>query len=301
MMQAPGFGTRPDDLQIQMPAGGAPLAGKGKKQKPPKEKKVKPPKEAKVKPPKEAKVKQPKEPKEKGGKHGKKGAPMPLPMQQDIMQGAAAMPPPMRPPQQPYQGGPPPMQAPGYQPGPPPMPPPGFHQAPAPPPPGYQQGPVNQPPPMMQGAPQMAPPPGFQPAPGPQPTGGPPPSGFDDGVTQMEIRTAGVARFRYTGNQNHPKSIEVTATPTGVFSIGRFDASVGKQQSDFEFDGATKAISRRHAVIERSAGGYALIDLNSSAGTFINGQKVQPNVPNPLEPGSRVSFGTAGADYIWEG
>ena len=128
----------------------------------------------------------------------------------------------------------------------------------------------------------------------------PPASAYDDGSTQIQVRESGAAGFRYMGNQNHPRSIEVLVAGNGIFSIGRFDSSVGQKQSDFEFDGGTKAVSRRHAVVEKSGNAYSLIDLNSSAGTFINGQKLQPNVPYPLEPGCRVSFGNAGADYVWE-
>ena len=123
---------------------------------------------------------------------------------------------------------------------------------------------------------------------------------YDDGMTQLEGQGVSGMRFRYTGNQNHPRAIPVTFAGSAFFTIGRFDASVGKQQSDFEFDRATKAISRRHAVVEQNAGGYFLIDLSSSAGTFINGQRLMPNAPYLLEPGSRISFGNAGAEYIWE-
>ena len=124
--------------------------------------------------------------------------------------------------------------------------------------------------------------------------------GYDDGSTQIQVRETGAAGFRYVGNQSHPRMIEVQVAGNGIFTIGRFDANVGQKQSDFEFDGSTKAVSRRHAVVERNAGGYSLIDLNSSAGTYINGQRLQPNVPSPLEAGCRVSFGNAGADYVWE-
>jgi len=85
-----------------------------------------------------------------------------------------------------------------------------------------------------------------------------------------------------------------------IFTIGRYDAAVGGRQSSFEFDRAAKAISRRHAVIERDAEGYKIIDLASSAGTFLNGQKLPPNTPSSLEQGCHVSFGNCGADYVWE-
>ena len=85
------------------------------------------------------------------------------------------------------------------------------------------------------------------------------------------------------------------------FTIGRFDVSVGMRQSSFEFDKQTEAVSRHHAAIEQGMDGVCQItDLSSSAGTFINGKRLTPNVPHPLLRGDRISFGTCGADYIWE-
>ena len=121
------------------------------------------------------------------------------------------------------------------------------------------------------------------------------------GVTQLftDAQAAG-PHFRYVGVGRHPAIIEVPMQPGEVFVIGRFDVSVGVKQASFEFEGRTKAVSRRHAAIERSAAGYSIVDLDSSAGTFLNGQKLPPNAAFPLEYGCRVSFGNAGADYIWE-
>ncbi|GHU93316.1 hypothetical protein FACS1894208_02610 [Clostridia bacterium] len=120
----------------------------------------------------------------------------------------------------------------------------------------------------------------------------------DGGVTQLE----GVSvKFRFVGNTSLPSEIIVNGNLGRPFIIGRFDISVGRKQSDFEFDRSTKAVSRRHAAIEQTANGYAIIDLSSSAGTFVNGQKLTPNVPHELTFGTRVSFGTSGADYVFEG
>ena len=95
--------------------------------------------------------------------------------------------------------------------------------------------------------------------------------------------------------------IPVKLVPGGTFTIGRFDVSVGHQQSDFEFEKGTKTVSRRHAEIARMTdGSYRLSDIGSSAGTFLNGERLVKDVPRPLNPGDRVSFGTAGANYIWE-
>lgn len=107
--------------------------------------------------------------------------------------------------------------------------------------------------------------------------------------------------LRLVGDMSLPKEILVEIEVGGAFTIGRFDVSVGHAQSDFEFARNTKAVSRRHAAIEREAdGGYVIVDLSSTAGTFVNGQRLTANMPCRLERGCRVAFGTSGAEYIWE-
>ena len=119
-------------------------------------------------------------------------------------------------------------------------------------------------------------------------------------LTLRDIHETNAPKFRYVGTGEHPRVIEITATDSEIYTIGRFDVSKGVKQSDFEFDKKTKAVSRRHAMVKKSAEGYNITDLDSSAGTFVNGQKLTPNVPCKLERGWRVSFGHAGADYVWE-
>lgn len=134
--------------------------------------------------------------------------------------------------------------------------------------------------------------PGSAPAPVPY-------DGGDD-VTVVDQPGIGGTRFRYVGTGGHPQYIEVSVDPGAVFTIGRFDESVGVRQSNFEFPKKTKAVSRRHAAVERRADGYYIVDLGSSAGTFLDGQKMPPNTPFSLGHGCRVSFGFSGADYVWE-
>ena len=124
---------------------------------------------------------------------------------------------------------------------------------------------------------------------------------FKDGATQIDedisVQEAGL---RLVSNSDLPRRIPVVIEIGKMFSIGRFDAVVGARQSDFEFNKNTKAISRRHAIIERRADGYCIIDIGSSAGTFVNGKKIIINTPNPIVSGDSISIGNAGADYIWE-
>lgn len=124
----------------------------------------------------------------------------------------------------------------------------------------------------------------------------------DDGETQIIVAgVAGAPYLRLVGDNSLPSTVPVPIQPGQSFTIGRFDVSVGQKQSDFEFEKRTKAVSRHHAVIERLATGeYQLKDLASSAGTFINGTRLTPNVNYPINRNDKISFGTCGADYIWE-
>lgn len=133
----------------------------------------------------------------------------------------------------------------------------------------------------------------------PVPMGGSP-TAVDTAPIPGMGRTA-CLRLAEGANELLPRVIPVELPYGGTLTIGRFDVSVGHKQSGFEFDKKTKAVSRRHAMIERQRdGGYVLSDRGSRAGTFVNGQRLQPNVPCRLQRGDRVSFGNGGADYLWE-
>ena len=125
------------------------------------------------------------------------------------------------------------------------------------------------------------------------------PDGIAD-ITQCTSYEINGAWLRLVGAASLPPAIEVAIAEGEIFTIGRYDIAAGKQQSDFEFNRNTKAVSRRHAAIERRPEGYNLIDLASSAGTFIDGERLPPNTPWTLQSGCRVSFGNCGADYVWK-
>jgi len=120
-----------------------------------------------------------------------------------------------------------------------------------------------------------------------------------EGATVLDGGLTG-ARLRLISSAQLPPMIEVPLEEGRVFTVGRFDVNVGHRQCDFEFEKHTKAVSRRHAAIERDTSGYVIYDLSSTAGTFVDGERLTPNVAKRLENGSRVSFGTSGADYVWE-
>ncbi|MBN1287727.1 MAG: FHA domain-containing protein [Anaerolineae bacterium] len=52
-----------------------------------------------------------------------------------------------------------------------------------------------------------------------------------------------------------------------------------------------RGISRRHAVIRRTAAGAVLVDLGSSNGTCLNDNPLTPNKSYPLKNGDRITLG----------
>lgn len=126
--------------------------------------------------------------------------------------------------------------------------------------------------------------------------------GPEDSVTQLESVENGGPCLLYAGNRpNMPRRIEVSIPQRcGRFTIGRFDITVGKRQSDFEFQKNTMGVSRHHAVIERNNGKYLITDLQSSAGTYVNGTRLRANETVELTDNCRVSFGYDGAEYLWK-
>lgn len=115
--------------------------------------------------------------------------------------------------------------------------------------------------------------------------------------TELEEYGTGL---RLVGMPGLPKRIPVEIAVGDIFTIGRYDVQLQQRQSSFEFPAGTKAVSRRHAVIERDVDGYSVTDLTSKAGTFVNGTSLKANFPYRIQKGDKISFGTSGADYIWE-
>ncbi|NNJ11627.1 FHA domain-containing protein [Chloroflexales bacterium ZM16-3] len=76
--------------------------------------------------------------------------------------------------------------------------------------------------------------------------------------------------------------------------VGRKDNQRGIfPDVDLGLDGGYDAgVSRRHAIITPYGQGYALEDLASANGTFVNGRKLPPQSPAPIQHGDELKFGT---------
>ncbi len=80
----------------------------------------------------------------------------------------------------------------------------------------------------------------------------------------------------------------------GVALVGRSDETSGfAPHLDLSpYGAADSGVSRQHAILLPSDEGLYLIDLDSTNGTWINGQRLAPGQKYLLRSGARVEFGT---------
>ncbi|GCE26918.1 hypothetical protein KDA_24020 [Dictyobacter alpinus] len=75
--------------------------------------------------------------------------------------------------------------------------------------------------------------------------------------------------------------------------VGRYDHDLGGVQpavdlSKFE---AADTVSRVHATFEHTGDSYTLTDLNSTNSTRVNGKRLEPDTPTPINDGDSLQFG----------
>lgn len=106
------------------------------------------------------------------------------------------------------------------------------------------------------------------------------------GTTVLKSNTMLVIRFKGLGQ-------EVRVEPKDEILFGRGDASAPKNPDvDLNPYGALdNGVSRTHAAIRRKDKSLMLVDLNSTNGTFINGQQIPPQQPRIIRDGDEIQFG----------
>jgi hypothetical protein len=76
------------------------------------------------------------------------------------------------------------------------------------------------------------------------------------------------------------------------FVLGRGEDSKSEPRVDLtDYEGFETGVSRRHAVIKVFEDKYILIDLNSSNGTWLNGDRLLPDKPHDLPSGGVIQLG----------
>lgn len=58
------------------------------------------------------------------------------------------------------------------------------------------------------------------------------------------------------------------------------------------FGGHDRGVSRTHALLRFNDDNITLTDMNSSNGTFVNTNKLPPNVPHTLKDGDEITLGS---------
>ena len=82
--------------------------------------------------------------------------------------------------------------------------------------------------------------------------------------------------------QIHPVDLE-----SSLLTFGEAPFIVGRD-SQCDLTISEQAVSRQHAKFERSTDGFTVTDLNSTNGTWVNGEKIQTQI---LQSGNRVRVG----------
>jgi phage tail-like protein len=76
-----------------------------------------------------------------------------------------------------------------------------------------------------------------------------------------------------------------------VYTLRLGQTTVGRQEgNDLQLE--DQKVSRQHASIICTAGGCQITDLDSSNGTYVDGEKLLPNIASALIPGSIVKIGS---------
>lgn len=82
-----------------------------------------------------------------------------------------------------------------------------------------------------------------------------------------------------------------------TFHVGKRTVTIGRKPTNFIQLGDSE-VSRIHAQLRPAGVRSAIVDMNSSTGTYLNGQKLSPREPQPLENGDHIKI--AGIDFEYK-
>ncbi|MBZ0304210.1 MAG: FHA domain-containing protein [Anaerolineae bacterium] len=94
--------------------------------------------------------------------------------------------------------------------------------------------------------------------------------------------------------------MQMAAPGVEGYVLGRTDAasSYMPDVNLADFRALEHGVSRRHAALVRYRGRVHIVDLSSVNGTFLNGERLQPDKPYPLRPGDILRLGTLNMSLI---
>lgn len=117
-------------------------------------------------------------------------------------------------------------------------------------------------------------------------------------MTNTGIPATGRFEIRIEGSST--VLFQIQAPDVEGYVIGRSDAS-SSYQPDIDLvncQALERGVSRRHAVLLRYKGLMHIIDLSSVNGTFINGRRLDPDIPYVLNLGDSLRLGSLNLSLI---
>lgn len=123
----------------------------------------------------------------------------------------------------------------------------------------------------------------------------------DEEEEETELLTFGETVLLETEKMKSEKklvSLKKEKSPDICISCSSMIVGKIRQQADFVLD--DEHISRVHARIEKNGDDVYVIDLNSTNGTFINGERLQANERRRLQPLDEVAFASIIYEYETE-
>lgn len=110
----------------------------------------------------------------------------------------------------------------------------------------------------------------------------------DDTIGAMPL----LAKLVYAGDDTSAEEAIVFVVGGDTVTIGRTDPLSGiAPDVDLTPLDPQLTTSRRHAFIESRANGYVILEVRATNGTFVNGRRLRPEVPERLVGGEEVIFG----------
>lgn len=111
--------------------------------------------------------------------------------------------------------------------------------------------------------------------------------------SKLGIPATGVLEIEMLGESGEQARIQFNAPGVEGYIIGRVD-NKSSYTPDIDLTShhaLQKGLSRRHAALVRYQGMVHILDLSSVNGTFLNGQRLAPDVPHVVRTGDKIRFG----------
>lgn len=91
------------------------------------------------------------------------------------------------------------------------------------------------------------------------------------------------------------KLVALNAPSRVEIQITKPDFTIGKKETNDGVINFNKMVSRFHCKVTNNGQQYLISDLQSANGTFVNGARLQPNIPSPVKDGDVVRL--ANSDF----